>query len=400
MHKLWLVVKHEYLKNVRRRTFVLGTLGIPLLIVAIMAISILVAIGGQDERPLGYVDEAGVISLPASADADHGVDLRAFSDETAARSALEAGAIQAFYVLPSDYLTSQTMLLYYWDDRPRSEARDAFDDFLRANLVAALPDAVRQRLLDGSHLTLRSADGRHEVSSDTGINLVLPAVAGMFFVFSVTTASGYLLQAVANEKENRTVELMVTSLTPGQLIGGKAIGLIAVALTQLLIWIVAAVIILIVGAQYLEALRVLEVPWSFLPILALYFFPSYALVAGIMIAIGGIVADARQGQQIAGLVNLLFMAPFFFVALAITQPDHPILVVLTLFPTSALMTVAVRWSLTVIPTWQLIVSWVILVVAAGVSIWAAARIFRAGMLRYGQRLDLRGVIRSVRATVE
>ena len=397
MAKMWLMARHEYLKNVRRRGFVLGTLGIPLFIILIMGVSILVAVGGENKLPLGYVDQSGVLAAQVPATGPNDIELRSFRDQAAARAALEAGDIQGYYVIPSDYLETKKVSLYYWNERPNSTARNQFDAFLRANLVAGLPAEVRQRVLDGSELTLRSADGQRQIRSDEGINLLLPGVAGMFFLFAVMTSAGYLLQAVADEKENRTIELMATSLTPGQLIGGKAVGLIGVALTQMLIWVATAVVALSVGAQYLDALKALRLPWEFLLIMALFFFPSYALVAGIMIAIGGIVTETRQGQQIAGIVNLLFTAPFFFVAIALTNPDSPLLVALTVFPTSAFMTIALRWSLTVIPAWQMIGSWVILVATAGFSVWAAARIFRAGMLRYGQRLDLRGMIQAVRA---
>jgi ABC-2 type transport system permease protein len=72
-------------------------------------------------------------------------------------------------------------------------------------------------------------------------------------------------------------------------------------------------------------------------------------------------------------------------------------VALTLFPTTAFITVTMRWGLTVIPLWQLVVSWLLLVGSAGLSVWAAARILRVGMLRYGQRLTVRAMAQAVRA---
>jgi ABC-2 type transport system permease protein len=173
----------------------------------------------------------------------------------------------------------------------------------------------------------------------------------------------------------------------------------AVSLTQIGIWALAVVVGLIVGAQFLEPLRTVRVPWQMLGVTVLYFFPAYALVAGLMVAIGSAVTETRQGQQIAGILNLMFSAPFFFVALIMTNPDSPVLVALTLFPTTALVTIIVRWSLSLVPLWQMVASWVLLVASAGLSVWAAARILRVGMLSYGQRLSLRAVWRAVRAGV-
>jgi ABC-2 type transport system permease protein len=403
MRKLWLVAKHEYLRMVRRRSFLIGTLAMPVLIAVVMGISIAFSIGNRDDRPLGYVDLAGVLDAGAGS-SDEGmsrlVEMHAFADEASARAALEEGEIQAFYVLPGDYRQEGKLTLYYWDDPPSDAVREQFDDHLRANLVAGLPDAVRQRAMEGLSLTVRSADGSREFSSRNFMAIVLPFGAGFFFMIAVMSSSGYLLQAVTTEKENRTMELMITSIQPGQLVAGKAMGLMAVSLTQLAIWALAVVVGLAVGAQFFQPLRTSRVPWAALGIAALYFAPAYALVAGIMIAIGSAVTETRQGQQIASILNLMFTAPFFFVALIFANPSSPILVAMTLFPTTAFLTVVMRWSLGVVPLWQMVLSWLLLAVSAGLSVWASGQVLRVGMLRYGQRLDLRGIVRAIRRGVE
>ena len=403
MHKLWLIAKHEYLRMVRRRSFLIGTLAVPVLMAVVMGISIASSIGTRDDRPLGYVDLAHVLDAgvrPSSEGMARWVELRAFTDEASARAALEDGEIQAFYVLPADYRQEGKLALYYWDDPPSDMVREQFDRYLRANLVAELPQDVRRRTMDGMSLTVRSADGSREFSSENFMAIVLPFGAGFFFMIAVMSSSGYLLQAVTTEKENRTMELMITSVRPGQLVAGKAVGLMAVSLTQLAIWSLAVVVGLAVGAQFLAPLRATRVPWAALGIAALYFFPAYALVAGVMIAIGSAVTETRQGQQIASALNLTFTSPFFFVALIMANPNSPIVVAMTLFPTTAFLTVVMRWSLAVVPLWQMALSWVLLVTSAVLSVWASARVLRVGMLRYGQRLDLRGMVRAVRGRAE
>ena len=400
MRKLWLVARHEYLKIIRKRSFLLSTAGMPIFLVAIMAFSILTAIGGSDRAPLGYVDHSGLLAAPVMPTSDRLgeeiIEIRAFADEAAARAALEAGQIQGYYVLPADYLDSLSVRLVYWDQAPAARIQNDFDQFLRANLVSGLPAQAQERALKGVELTVRSADGKQELSSAGLANVILPFGFGFFFIFAVMNSAGYLLQAVADEKENRTVEVMATSLTPEQLIGGKAVGLIAVAMTQIVILAAVIGLGLAVGSRYLDALRELRVPWSFLMVSVLYFVPSYTLIAGLMIAIGSAVTEVRQGQQIAGVFNMLFSIPYFFLLMFITNPNSPLAVILTLFPTTAFTTITLRWGLTTIPPAELIAGWIILMASALLSVWAAARIFRAGMLRYGQRLDLRRMIAAVR----
>jgi ABC-2 type transport system permease protein len=117
-----------------------------------------------------------------------------------------------------------------------------------------------------------------------------------------------------------------------------------------------------------------------------------------MIAIGGAVAESQQGQQVAGILNMLFLLPLFLMPLLFTNPGHPAIVFLTLFPTSSFLMVSLRWGLGTVPSWQLGLSWVILVGTTLLMLWIAVRIFRAGMLRYGQALTLKGVASSLRGS--
>ena len=169
----------------------------------------------------------------------------------------------------------------------------------------------------------------------------------------------------------------MTSLTPEQLIGGKAAGLV-------------------VAARFFEPLRDIQVPWDFVLVSLVYFLPSFVLMAGMMVAIGSTVTEAREGQQVAGILNMLFTFPYFLTVLMFTNPDGHIPVFLTLFPTTAYITIAMRWGMTMIPAWQLAASLLVLVGSAIFAIWSAARIFRVGMLNYGQRFRLRAVITAIR----
>ncbi len=399
MRELWLVAKREYITRIRQRSFLLGILAVPLLIMASTGIVILANPGNRDDRPIGYVDQSGVLAagvLPEPAEGEKPLLVRAYADPETAQAALEAGEIRAYYVLPPEYLESRRVDLYYLDKPPDQSTQNRFGRFIRANLLADRALAQRPWALEGPELITRSVDGTRDWSTSNIINMIAPFAAAFFFFFAAMGSSGYMLEAVTDEKENRTIEIMVTSVTPGQLIGGKALGLMAVALSQMAIWMTAAVIALLVVASQMPSLTNLQVPWELLAVFGLYFFPSFALISGMMIAIGSAVSDHRQGQQISGILNMLFILPVLLSPIVFINPDSPALVGATLFPTTSMLTIMLRWGMTIIPFWQLAVSWLLLVVTAGLSIWAAARIFRLGILRYGQALSLRETLAGLR----
>jgi ABC-2 type transport system permease protein len=252
----------------------------------------------------------------------------------------------------------------------------------------------------GPDLVLRSVEGRREISRENILSLLLPFVAGAAFTLATLTSANYMIQAVATEKENRMVEVVTTSMTPLQLIGGKSLGLMAVAMTQLGSWAALAAIGLLILRTYAPDLAGLRIPGQFILLIFLFFVPSYALVASMMTAIGGAVTEVHQGQQIAGTLNLIFVVPLFFLPLLVADPNGSLMVAFTLFPTTAFLTVTMRWAFTDLPIWQVALSWCLLVVSTLFSVWVAARIFRAGMLRYGQSLgvgNLVGILRPRRA---
>lgn len=398
MRNLLLIARAEYARLVKQRSFLLATLGVPLLIGIVSAVSALVAVNSvADTGPFGVVDHAALLGdvLP-QASSYATASAVAFPDEAAARAALEAGEVQAYYVVPADYLQTQRIALYYWEQAPSDGVSGQFNRLLRAALAAQAPPEVRDRLLGGINLTYRTLKEGPQAIEQQVIGFLAPLLVGMFFVFVVMGSAGYLLQAVTTEKENRMVEVMFTSVSPLQLIGGKAVGLMGVAFTQIGIWVLALVIAVLALSRSVPFLQGIKLDPMFLLLVVLYFVPTYALVAGMMITIGSMVTDLQQGQQISGIVNMLFILPFFFFVLIFTNPNSPFLVAMTLFPTTAFMSVAMRWGMTTIPLWQLIAGWGLLVATAAFSIVVAARVFRVGMLRYGQPLNLAAVAKIAR----
>lgn len=390
MRNLWIMAKHEYVRLGRRRSFLLSTLGFPLLIALAMGLGFL--LGAQSEAAtLGYVDEAGILNPAVQPEDDFETPMVGFDTVDAARSALNVGEIDGFYVIPVDYLSGGQVQLFFGEDAPSGSAQGDFRQWLRASLVQDLSPAMQARLVDGVDLAVRSADGSRSLGANPIIAFLLPFLAAMLFIVAVMTSAGYLLQVVAEEKENRTMEILVTAMRPIELIGGKALGLMGLAITQIAIWGSAIVVAVVAGSQFWPFLQGIAVPWQLMVIVLVFFLPSYALIAGMMTAIGAAVTEVRQGQQVAGILNMLFVVPLFVLPVLIEAPDSAVATGMTLFPTTAFITVTLRWALGSIPMWQLVASWSILAVSAGLMIWLATKIFRAGMLRYGQPLSLKSI---------
>ncbi len=401
MGKYWLVARQEYLKRVWNRSFLIGTLIIPVLLCFSVAAAIFVIDREKNDQPLGYVDQSQVLSqgIPLGLD-DEAVEMIPFEDETSARVALFSEEIQAYFILPEDFLSSQEADLYYLEEYPDMGALNAFDDYIRVNLLPEGPNALQSRIIEGISLTIFSADGKRSFNQEMGyLAIIFPMAVALFFFFVVMGASGYFLQAITDEKENRTMEIAITSVSPWQLIGGKSVGLLCVALTQVFIWMGSIVVAWLVAAHIFPEVQGVKLPWDIFLVFLAFFIPSFALIGGVMIAIGGSVTELQEGQQISGILNLFFTFPLFLTTLIIADPNTPLLVFLSLWPTTSFLTITLRWGFTVLPWWQITLSWVLLVSSGGFMIWAASKIFHFGMLQYGQRLNLKMIIALFRSNL-
>ncbi len=394
MQRLLYIAKFEYMRNLRRRGFLMTTFGVPLIMIGGFALLIaVILLTVRTERAIGYVDQAGIIRpdavlAPAEDTLDVAIPLYPYADENAARSAFIAEAIDAYVIIPPDYLDTG-MLYAYGRENLSSDGSDNLGNLLRASLLTDAPPAMALRAQNPiANLTLQSIDGSRTLGRDTIWLILLPILFGLLFFIATFSSSGYLLQALIEEKENRTMEIVVTSVDPKQLIGGKTLGLGALGLTQALVWVLFGAVLLLGGGLFLEPLRNFSLPADLLLVAALLFIPGYLLYAGLMVCIGAMVTSTQEGQQISSLVALLAMSPYLLNFTFISDPNSPLAVGLSLMPLSAPIAMVMRLPLAVVPWWQIVLSLVLLVASATLAILAAAHIFRMGMLRYGQRIKL------------
>jgi ABC-2 type transport system permease protein len=246
---------------------------------------------------------------------------------------------------------------------------------------------------EGNLITTTSLDGSREIREDQWYTIFTPFIAGIMFVIVVMTSGGYLLQAVVEEKENRTMEIVITSVTPAQLMTGKIIGNIGVGLTQLVVWLIFGWIGLRVGGQFWPILQDFSISTDYILLLLAVMLPAFVMVSAIMAAIGSTMTEVQEAQQVSGLISLLMSIPYFISSTIMMNPNGTLPVILSYFPLTAPSTIIMRSGFTVIPTWELVINISILVAFALFAIWFASRAFRMGMLRYGKKLSIKEIFR-------
>lgn len=394
MNKSWLVMKHEYLRHVKRKRFILAVLSLPFFIILMVAIGILSATLSFNDKPVGYLDQSGILSQPIQPASEAPVPFRKpirflpFQDESEARAALDSDQIQAFYILPPDYMkTGQVEIVS--QKAIDSSVNSSFRVFLKANLLRNTTAEISNRILSGAQIETRATEGDRNMSSENILNFILPFLAGFMLMLAINISGGYLLQAVVEEKENRTMEIVITSVSPTQLMTGKILGNLSVGLTQLVVWLLFGALGVGIIMRSFPQLQSTQIDTTFLVIMIFTFLPAFVMIAAMMAALGATATETREAQQIAGIFTIPIAIPFWFAGVLIENPNSPFAIFLSLFPFTAPVSLPLRAAFTTIPGWQIILTIVLLITFAIAALWLAGRAFRMGMLRYGKRLSLK-----------
>jgi ABC-2 type transport system permease protein len=397
MTKFWLVFRNEYLRHVLRKRFIFALLSMPLFVGLLVGVGILAVWADYDGRPVGYVDPSGFFknarSVPQKSDSLFPpLIIKAYSTITDVKTALENQQIQAYFIIDSHYLdngqveaTAQGTI--------KDSTRQDFQSFLRYNLLAGQTDQVAERVLNGPEIVIQSLNTNRKMAGNEFINILLPLVSGLLFIVVVNTSGSYLVQALIEEKENRTMEIVITSVSDQQLMAGKVVGNLSVGLTELIIWLLFGFLGFVIAQRYFPGAQNLNINMDFVALMIITLLPAFVMVAALMAAIGSTSTNSREAQQWAGLFTLPIVIPFWLIVPLMESPNSPLAVGLSLFPLTAPITLPLRAAFTEVPAWQIGVSLLLLVACAIGALWLAGRTFRLGMLRYGKRLAWREVFR-------
>jgi ABC-2 type transport system permease protein len=404
MKKIWKAALFEFQRNVFKKSFILLLISVPIFISFSIGVGVFIESTEDNPLPVGYVDKTGVfrdvVKLPENTkigivEKNKPLEFISYSNETGASTALAAGRIQVFYIIPTDY--PQTRRIEQVNiEKPGNNAVRQFYDFLQINLLSSSPADYANRATLGTEITVRSVDGSRVVpSGGPTFGLLMPIFGTMAFLFMILMSSGYTMNAVAEEKENRTIEVLVTSTSTNHLIAGKILGIIAIGLTLLSTWTLEILTgVLIARGLGISWFQDLNIDWRILLTTLIIGIPAYALVISLMTAIGAMVTTTQEGQSVSAILVILHMIPLYVSWSFLENPNNPLGIVLSLCPFTALTTIGLRNIFTIIPIWQIAASAAVQITCSLGAVWLAGSALRGGMLQYGQRLTWRELFKS------
>jgi ABC-2 type transport system permease protein len=331
--------------------------------------------------------------------------LRTVSAEEAAAQ-LEAGEIDQYYVIPETFDQDGvvTRIEAGGFDISSLESAEANEGLLRwvirgSQLEAAgVPPEEAARIQQGVTINVVTVEGDEVSGADIAAGIALPMVFVAIFMISIFMTSGYLLQSVTEEKENRVVEIVLSSIPATPLMAGKILGLGGAGLTQVAIWVASAVIAVPLLSSQIPDLGPIELDPTMLVLALLYFVLGYLAYGAIFAAIGAIAPGNREAQQYSGFLGFAAAIPFIVFSVFLTDLNSVAVIALALFPlttpTSMLIVLGVADEI----PWTLVgASLTSLTLFALLATWASARIFRATVLLYGVRPSLRQLASAIRS---
>jgi ABC-2 type transport system permease protein len=327
---------------------------------------------------------------------------RAFEDEEAAKRALLADQIRAYYVIAGDYMATGKITAYAENIVSSSAPGDSGDlrMFLVHRLLAGkVDDATLTRATNPVKLDLVTLDSKGKSQAGGAFSFVAgfvaPYVFSILLFISVFAASGYLLRSVSEEKESRVIEIILSSVAPTELLAGKVIGLGALGLTQIAVWLGSGFLLSGGIGALVAGAAVLLNPGAFV-LATLYFLLGYLLFGALMAAAGSLGTSMRESQQIAGLFTFSAAIPWFFWGVLVANPNALLPRLLSFFPLTAPTMMMLRLPLTDVPAIDIFGSLAVLLVSIPVALWAGARIFRMGLLMYGKRPTVKEIWRALK----
>jgi len=401
VQKSLLIGRREFRQRVRSRGFWLGSISVPLLMVAIWVFTggldapsaggepVALEAADRPEQTTGYVDRADLIRrIPDPIPNDL---FQSFSDGQQAESALERGDIAAYYVILPDY--RQTGNVRRVSPQLTVNPPDVrwFNRLLQANLLpGADPDFVerlrRPFYETGPEFVNVTAEGQTEGRG----NQMLPFLVTIAILVPLFTGGGYLFQSLTQEKSSRVMEILLVSVRPRQLLTGKLLGLSVLTLVQYSIWAVFGLIALIVSSQDVAGLLAgLSLTTSELVLIVPFALAGFLLYAALMAGIGALARDVEDGRVWLFVISLPMMIPIYMWAMIAANPNSLLAVALSLFPFSAPVAMLMRLTSATVPAWQIGVSLGLLLLTALGVIRLMARLFHARTLLSGESLSVR-----------
>lgn len=412
MNKTWSVLKNEFITTVTRRSFLLTLILVPLIPALILGgISLFggdqdIEFPGDVTQPLpeeqgteGFVDLANIITaLPEWLSDDLIIQ---FDHEDDAKQAALAGEIEGYYVIEFDYLESGALRAVRHDFNPMEsmQASWVIDTLIQYNLLGSDQQRLElfQNPIQVQQFNLSLEDDQPGIDISTNpVGFYIPYGMTMLFYILIVSSASLMMNSVAKEKENRVMEVLVSSIKPNQLLTGKIFGLGLVGLLQLVVWLGSALVMLRLGGRTLQIPPSVQFPPGLLIWGMIFFILGYLVYAAIMAGVGALVGTVKEASQATFIVILPILIPLLMVGAIINQPNAPMSVVLSLIPFTAPNTIMTRMAVTPVPLWQLLLAIILLIITVVLLIRAVSSMFRAQLLLTGKKFSLGLLIKALR----
>ena len=404
MNKTLLVVRHEFLQVVKRTSFIILTLLFPLIgFLGIGIYQIVQNVGGSsdaDNPLIGYVDELGGFEGYTT---QGDITFVPYETRDGATQALLADDIDEYFVIPDDYVSRGLITRYTMEQELEVSGTTqwAMRVFLQSNLLEGqTAREIADRVKSPMWLQSFVLDEEGDIASEQGgfAAFFAPMVFGFLLVMSIGMTSGFLLQGLGEEKENRIMEVLLSSVSTRQLLTGKVLGLGAAGLLQVVIWLASMMVLTRLTSETVGGeLAGIQIPDNMMILGIVYFVLGYLFFAVMQAGVGAIGSNAKESQQMSVFFILPAILPFYiFIIFLRENPDHVLSTIMTMFPLTAPMTVFLRMGLSEIPAWELALSIFLMVVSIVGGLWFSAKVFRVFVLMYGKSPNLREIIRYLR----
>lgn len=419
MHKIWLIIKREYLTRVRKKTFIISTLLFPILWIALIFGMGYIAKESQQNLKIAVIDNSGYFSeerLNKQNAIDNSSTLITETKNTEKIIAdYRANGYDGYIVIPamswktgSDSLQLKSNKSYGSSSTVTVEAKlnRIWNEIKNDSLQL---DIEKQQILSASRIKLKSKnikDEKADVKTAEGIGYV----SGLLIYLILLIYGSQVMMGVMEEKTNRIAEVIVSSVKPFQMMLGKILGIGLVALTQFFLWIAFVVTIynvakvsgsgsgmanqMIGGMQ--SMFSSVNVP-LILFFFGFYFLAGFFFYASLYGAIGSAVnEDMREAQSLSFPITMLVIISIALMTPAIANPTSPIAVWASIIPFSSPIVMMARIPFGVpntVPWWQLGLSMAMLILGFMFTVWFAGKIYRTGILMYGKKPSWKEMLR-------
>lgn len=427
MNKIWLVIKREYLTRVRNRTFILSTILLPLFFIGFIFASAYFSATSTESQKVAVSDSNGIFKnsfqnsklityeYPSDVDADN------FKEK----------GYSAFLKIPEDYnshqdsisLISTKQLGMDAEDKIKDQINDAIRNqaFLKNNIDKKILDSINNLDEDRMyHFRTVVKQGNKTEKSNSALSYGIGYGSGFLIYITLFIYGAAVMRGVMEEKMNRIAEVIISSVKPFQLMTGKILGIAAVGLTQLLIWLVLIVLLSTVTTSFFSpetlqhaqamnssmgaagegtaAMNFLNAKSTFLsanwgliiPCFLFYFVGGYLFYASLFAAVGSVVnEDPQEAQSLMLPITMPIILSFIIMTTAVGKPDSPIAVWGSIIPFSSPIVMMGRIPSGNVPAWQIIVSMLSLVAGFILTTMLAAKIYRTGILLYGKKVTFK-----------